>query len=69
MKDSKLVYNERVKLTANWLSAIGLGQIGFGFLRYITDNNQSFSVNSLWWVVAGFVFFLIALYVLTYLKD
>lgn len=45
MKDSKLVYNERVKLTANWLSAIGLGQIGFGFLRYITDNNQSFSVN------------------------
>ncbi|SNR38229.1 hypothetical protein [Paracoccus sediminis] len=46
-------YNERVKLFANFLNAIGLGLIGFAVLRPLTESLGNANLSALWWGMTG----------------
>lgn len=55
LRDDISVHNERVKLFAGFLNAIGLGLIGFAVLRPLTDPSQVFE-GTIWvWGPAGLV--------------
>ncbi len=64
ISDPILSWNERLKLVAAFLNAIGLGMIGFAVLKPLTEYITKMSVLSLWWGLAGLAFHTISLYVL-----
>lgn len=64
ISDPILSWNERLKLVAAFLNAIGLGMIGFAVLKPLTEDITNFSVLTLWWGLAGLAFHTISLYVL-----
>lgn len=64
MHDAIAAWNERVKLIAGFLNAVGLGLIGFAVLRPLTEDMTRISLLTLWWGLAGLVFHAISLYVL-----
>lgn len=45
--------NERVKLFANFVNAIGLGLIGFAVLRPLVENIEAAGLSTLWWGIVG----------------
>jgi len=65
--------NERAKLLSTFLNAIGLGLIGFGVIRPLTDGGVSLVATS-WiavagWCVAGLAFHAAGHYFLGYLRK
>ncbi len=64
ISDPILSWNERLKLVAAFLNAIGLGMIGFAVLKPLTGDLTNRSVLRLWWGLAGLAFHTISLYVL-----
>ncbi|MCR9086211.1 MAG: hypothetical protein NXH97_05650 [Rhodobacteraceae bacterium] len=63
-RDAIAGHNERVKLMATSLNAVGIGLIGFAVLRPLTDNPAGLTLSALWWIVAGLAFHALAHYVL-----
>ena len=56
VRDPLATDNERVKLLANSMNAIGLGLIGFALLRPLADDITSASLSTLWWGLGGLAF-------------
>lgn len=53
-RDDLLAFNERVKLLANFVNALGLGLIGFAILRPLTESLASgASWAALGWGIVG----------------
>ncbi len=52
-RDDLGIYNERVKLIANFVNAVGLGLIGFAVLRPLTESLNNADISALWWGVVG----------------
>ena len=48
VRDPLATDNERVKLLANSMNAIGLGLIGFAILRPLADDITSARLSTLW---------------------
>lgn len=67
--DPILSWNERVKLVATFLNAIGLGLIGFAVLKPLTDDITKISAASLWWGLAALAFHAISFYMLGKLRK
>ncbi len=63
IRDPLAGYNERVKLFANFLNAIGLGLIGFAVLRPLTESLSNATLSTLWWGMTGLAIHAIAHYV------
>ena len=63
IRDPLAGYNERVKLFANFLNAIGLGLIGFAVLRPLTESLNNATLSTLWWGMTGLAIHAIAHYV------
>jgi hypothetical protein len=63
ISDPILSWNERLKLVAAFLNAIGLGMIGFAVLKPLTGDITKMSVLSLWWGLAGLAVHTISPYV------
>ena len=59
--DQVAVWNERVKLSAGFINAIGLRLFGFAVLRPLTEAISNMSWPTFWWGVAG-----LALHVLSH---
>lgn len=62
------IYNEQIKLTANFLNAMAIGLIGLGFLRPMIENNGSDPIVFASWALVGLVIHGIARYTLEYLE-
>jgi hypothetical protein len=67
-RDQLATHNDRLKLFANFLNAVGLGFIGFAVLRPLTDVPITVTWLSAWWGGCGLAFHGLALYVLKYLR-
>ena len=67
-RDKLASFNERVKLLAGFLNALGLGLIGFAVLRPLTEVPFSTAGLSISWGTLGLVMHGIALYILRYLR-
>ena len=63
IRDPLAGYNERVKLFANFLNAIGLGLTGFAVLRPLTESLSNATLSTLWWGMTGLAIHAIAHYV------
>ena len=48
-RDPLAANNERVKLFANFINAIGLGLIGFAILRPLAESLSNANLSTLWW--------------------
>ncbi len=64
IRDPVASHNERVKLIALSLNAVGLGLIGFAILRPLTDDPATLPLSSIWWGAAGLAFHALAHYIL-----
>jgi hypothetical protein len=64
IRDRVAVMNERRKLVAMSLNAIGLAAIGFAVLRPLADGFSPSAVAFLGWTAVGLAFHLAALYIL-----
>lgn len=63
------IHNERVKLFAGFVNAIGLGLIGFAVLRPLTENLSAVTGITVFWGVAGLFLHVISHYVLAMLRT
>lgn len=63
------VHNERVKLFAGFLNALGLGLIGFAILRPITAQPMTVEAGSVWFGLAGVALHAAAHYVLGQMRE
>ena len=63
ISDPILIWNERLKLVAAFLNAIGLGMIGFAVLKPLTEDITNISLLTVWWGLAGLAFHTISPYV------
>ena len=61
ISDPILSWNERLKLVAAFLNAIGLGMIGFAVLKPLTEDITNISLLTVWWGLAGLAFHTISL--------
>lgn len=52
-RDPLVANNERVKLFANFVNAIGLGLIGFAILRPLAESLSNANLSTLWWGLTG----------------
>lgn len=68
-RDRLATHNERVKLVANFLNAVGLGLLGFAVLRPVTETPLVVTWLSAWWGGCGVAFHVLALYILKYLRK
>jgi len=69
LRDDLAVHNERVKLFAGFLNALGLGLIGFAVIRPLTDSGTSVSLLTGVWGAVGLVLHLIAHYIMGMLRK
>lgn len=67
--DALLIRNERIKLFASFLNALGLGLIGFAVLRPVTETFQLVGAAAALWGLAGLVLHGAALYILGQLRS
>jgi hypothetical protein len=67
--DPLVTNNERVKLLSNFVSAIGLGLIGFGILRPLTDSLANANLSTLWWGAARLASHGLSHYILTLIRK
>jgi len=63
-RDPLAAFNERVKLFAGFLNAVGLGLIGFAVLRPLTEALSNATLAALWWGASGLALHGISHYVL-----
>jgi len=63
------VHNERVKLFAGFVNAIGLGLIGFAVLRPLTENMAAIGTITAVWGLAGLFLHGISHYILAMLRT
>ena len=68
-KGALLIRNERIKLFAGFLNALGLGLIGFAVLRPVTETFQLVGIAAAVWGLAGLVLHGAALYILGQLRS
>ena len=68
MRDPLATHNERVKLFAGFLNAVGLGLIGFAVLRPLTESGGAITALSATWGGAGLALHALAHYILRYLR-
>ena len=68
-RDRLASFNERLKRSATFLDAIGLGLIGFAVLRPATELPFSLSGASVAWGVVGLAMHVAALYLMRYLRK
>lgn len=69
LRDDIVVHNERVKLFAGFLNAIGLGLIGFAVLRPLTADGVAMGAPTLWWGLTGLVLHGVAHYILGMMRK
>jgi hypothetical protein len=69
VRDPLATSNERVKLFANFVNAIGLGLIGFAILRPLTEDLAGMSPSTLLWGVVGLALHGISHYILTLIRK
>jgi hypothetical protein len=69
VRDPLAAYNERVKLLANFINAIGLGLIGFAILRPLTEDLGNASLSTLSWRAVGLALHGFSHYVLTLIRK
>lgn len=69
VRDPLATHNERMKLIAGFINAIGLGLIGFAVLRPISENLANARLSTLWWMLAGLAMHVLSLYILKYLRK
>lgn len=67
-RDPLATHNERVKLSANSLNAIGLGFVAYALLRPLVDGTAQLDAGFLVWPVTGLAMHLAARYILRYLE-
>ena len=67
--DALAIYNERVKLFAGFINAIGLGLIGFAILRPLTESLSNAALSSLWWGLVGLASHGLSHYILGYIRK
>lgn len=63
-RDPLASFNERVKLFANFINAIGLGLIGFAILRPLADSLANAKLPILWWAMVGLALHGVSHYIL-----
>ena len=68
MRDRLAIYNERVKSLSNFLTAIGIGLVGFAVIRPAIESASAEWPNAAWGA-AGLAMHAVAHYVLGYLKK
>jgi hypothetical protein len=68
-RDPLATHNDRVKLLASFLNAIGLGLLGFAVLRPVTETPINVTWLSAWWGGCGVAFHGLSLYILKYLRK
>lgn len=69
VRDPVAIHNERVKLFASFMNAVGLGLIGFAVLRPLTESLYNAALSSLWWGVAGLAMHAVSHYILGRLRK
>ena len=69
LRDDLAAFNERVKLIATSLNAVGLGLVGFAVLRPATDVPMTLGAVSVWWALLGLAFHVSGHYILGMLKK
>ena len=69
LRDDLATHNERVKLFAGFLNAIGLGLIGFAVLRPLTDEAVPVSGLTLLWGCVGLALHAAAHYILGIMRK
>lgn len=52
-RDALAIHNERMKMLAGFVNAVGLGLIGFAVLRPLTDSLDNAAWATLGWGLAG----------------
>ena len=68
-RDRVACHNERVKLFAGFLNAMGIGLIGFAVLRPLTETLTNATPSSVLWGLSGLVLHAAAHYVMRYLRK
>ncbi|WP_249218814.1 hypothetical protein [Falsirhodobacter algicola] len=68
-RDPLACHNERMKLMAAFLNAVGIGLIAVGVLRPLAEGVTVTGLSLFLWVAVGLVFHVLALYVLRYLRK
>ncbi len=69
LRDDLAVHNERVKLFAGFLNAVGLGLIGFAVIRPLTESSTDATLLTAVWGGAGLALHLVAHYILGMLRK
>ena len=67
--DPVAAWNERLKISAGFVNALGLGLIGFAVLRSLTEDIASVSVLSLWWWMVGLALHAVSRYILGHTRK
>ena len=67
--DPVAVWNERVKLFAGFVNAVGLGLIGFAVLRPLTENIANLTWLTLSWGMVGLALHSFSHYILGYMRK
>ena len=62
-------HNERVKLFAGFINAVGLGLLGFAVLRPLSENISNASLATLWWGITGLAMHAVSHYILGHLRK
>ena len=62
-------WNERMKIMAGFVNAIGLGLIGFAVLRPLAEEITRVSLSALWWWIAGLSLHAVSHYILGHLRK
>ncbi|XQZ49380.1 hypothetical protein E2977_09825 [Paracoccus yeei] len=63
-RDALAAYNERVKLFAGFMNALGIGMIGFAVLRPLADSLANASWATAWWTGTGLAMHGVSHYIL-----
>lgn len=69
VRDPLARYNERIKLLAGFLNAVGLGLIGFAVLKPVTETNAPADLAAIAWGAVGLALHAAAHYVLGYMQK
>ena len=62
-------HNERVKLFASFVTAIGIGLIGLAILGPVTQSLDNATLSALWWGLAGLAMHGLSHYILGYVRK
>ncbi|WP_099826757.1 hypothetical protein [Oceaniglobus indicus] len=69
VRDDVTILNERIKLFAGFLNALGLGLIGFAVLRRVVEDVNTLDLRAALWCGVGFALHGLAHYILGRLRK